>query len=127
MQCEFIKTNNSQCNAKAMKQQKLCYFHSQKAASAHKNSAAKGGKASSKNNLKLGNTTISGLTDVLGLLEETVNLLRNGEVHTNYVNAVSSVCNTYVKVYEKEELEKRILALEQLADLKANKIDAVRI
>jgi len=126
MQCEFIKENKLQCNAKAMKEQKFCYFHSQKAATARKKSATKGGKASSKNNLNLGNTRINGLSDVLGLLEETVNLLRNGKVHTNYVKAVSGTCNIYVKVYEKEELEKRIIALEQLADLKANKTNAIR-
>ncbi len=105
MQCQFIKPKKERCNAKILKGEKYCFYHSDKTKRARLEASSKGGTLSRKNNLDLSPKTIEKPSDILEIVAETLNLLRGGRIHPNYSNAIFIGCNTFLKVFEKAEYE----------------------
>ena len=103
MKCQFIKKNNKECEAKALKGEKYCFYHSPKQKEKRKLASANGGLRSKKNNLRLTPIEIRNPQDIVVILAETLNLLRSGKIYPNYANSVFIGCNIFLKAHKESE------------------------
>jgi len=117
-QCRQIKFNGSQCRANARDGAVYCFFHD--AASAKEREAAriKGGQERSRKGAVLPadtpNRALTNAADVTGLLAETINQVRRGEVDPRISNAVGYLAGILLKAKQQDELEQRLIRLESI-------------
>ena len=115
MQCHFIKPDNAQCQANAMVGFNYCFSHNPETATNKKTAVIKGGKSpkprkASKLRKPL---PIKGISDVLELLEGTINELRTEEALTHQrANSIGYLSSVMLKAMETGQLEERIVILE---------------
>lgn len=103
MKCKFIKKNSKECEAKAIKDEKYCFYHSPKQKKKRKLASANGGLRSKKNNLDLPPVKIQNPKDIVIVLAETLNLLRSGKIYPNHANSVFIGCNIFMKAHKESE------------------------
>ena len=114
MKCSFFNPNGSKCQANALKREKLCFTHSPKTKSALHEAAVKGGSMPKKNTLDLPPVTIKNSQDLIAVLQDTINLVRDGTMQVNEANSVGYLCNIILKTLQTTELEQRLEAVENL-------------
>lgn len=104
--CLFIKENQEQCNSFAMAEDVFCYFHSDKTKDQRKESVLKGGKSLKRNYGREGEVRLRKADDVLTLLEQTVEDLRNNRTNTRNANAIFILTGIALKTLEYRFQEK---------------------
>jgi len=114
MQCKFTKSNNKQCQARALKNQRYCFFHDPKKKKIRERASSIGGKNSKKSILNLPAKEIKGISDVIEIAGETVNLLRKGQIHANLGNSIFKGCKLLVTSFETKEEQELIERMEML-------------
>jgi len=119
MQCDFIKKDGTRCHAKAINESSFCYFHNPDSQQSHQLAVRTGGLNSKKNNVALAKRAIQTPQDVILLIEETLNLLRAGEIHPNYSNSIFIGSNALLKALEQVEVYQRVKELEHKIHLLA--------
>ena len=110
--CEFVKKDGKRCNGYAVGGDNYCFFHSAKYQKARKEAVLKGGNSLKRNYGKETEVTISNSTEVLKLLEETINDLRQGKTSVKIANAVGYISGIALRAIEQGDLEKRMEVLE---------------
>lgn len=110
--CKFIKSNNKKCNGFAVKGDDYCFFHSAKHQEARKEAVLKGGNSLKRNYGKDGEIKISCSSEVLNLLEQTINDLRQGKTSVKIANALGYLSGIALRAIEQTDLEKRLEVLE---------------
>lgn len=103
--CQFIKQNQEQCNSNAMAEDVFCYFHSDKTKDQRKDSALKGGKSLKRSYGREGEVRLRRTDDILTLLEQTVEDLRNNRTNTRTANAIYLLTGIAIKTIELSYVE----------------------
>ncbi len=98
--CQFIKENQEQCNSFAMAEDVFCYFHSDKTKDQRKESVLRGGKSLKRSYGREGAVRLRKADDVLKLLEQTVEDLRNNRTNTRNANAIFILTGIALKTLE---------------------------
>jgi hypothetical protein len=113
--CRY-KKGNKHCKNYALTGDDFCFFHSPKKAKERAEAQRKGGKkalAEKKRILKESDIEIKNTSDVVKLLNETINQVRTGGIEVKIANAVGYLSGICLKALEQGDIEKRLEALEE--------------
>jgi len=115
MKCVFKKPDGTPCDANAINGDEYCYFHSSKIEeSDRKEAQSRGGKG---NLIKIQNPLppiqIKKANDVVHLLEETVNLVRSGELDVRIANCIGVLSGQMLKALEVDTITNRVEIIER--------------
>ncbi len=117
MECNHIREDGEVCQAQAITNDEYCFAHSQVPEIVEKRQAAKvlGGQNGRKAVYQPASeeVKVKSSTQVLQLLEQTINDVRMNRIAVNQANCVGYLCNVMAKVFEQEMLETRIAILER--------------
>jgi hypothetical protein len=115
MLCKFLKTDNSLCQANAMLDSEFCYLHNPNISKDDKNTArSKGGKSNAVSlKMPLKRLKINEAKDVVGLLVQTINEVRGGQIEVRLANCLGVLSGHLIKAFEVSDLEQRLTKLEQ--------------
>jgi hypothetical protein len=115
-QCRHIKLGGIRCRANTRNGSQFCFFHDPKSAAARAAARKAGGIQRSRKAAVLPPDTpdkpLASLADVIGLLAETINEVRRGEVDPRISNAVGYLAGILLKARSRAELEERVARLE---------------
>jgi hypothetical protein len=114
MQCKYIKSNKSQCKAKTIKESKYCFVHDPNNQEKRLEASAKGGSLSKKLNLDLDSINLKNSSDAVLLLEETINLVRQGDLPVNIANSIGYLSGHLLKAIEASEIQERLEVIERV-------------
>lgn len=114
MKCTYIKTNGEGCGANAMKNSKYCFTHNPETRDEHSLAVVKGGKLSKKTKLNLPPVQVRTPIDIIQLLEETINGIRDGSVPPTIAKALIYACSTCLKAMESANLSERLEMVESV-------------
>jgi hypothetical protein len=112
--CKHRK-RGKQCKSWALTGEDYCFFHSPRKAKARAEARRKGGKhalAEKKQVLQHSNIKIGNTSDVVRLLNETINQVRTGKIEVKIANAVGYLSGICLKALEQGDIEKRLEVLE---------------
>jgi hypothetical protein len=117
MKCKYISEKGKKCSANAMNESEYCFFHDPDGEykKQRKDAQSKGGKA----NLVTVKTplppiTISEAKDVVGLLEDTINKVRAGELDVKVGNCIGVLSGQLIKALELANVTSRVEAIERV-------------
>jgi len=116
MKCIFVKENNEQCQANAMKDGQYCFLHNPDIQEKEKKLAqAKGGKG---NIIRIEKTLpqviIRTPDDVVILLTDVINRVRSGELDVRIANVLGYLSGHLIKALEVSEVDKRVSTIERI-------------
>jgi len=117
--CRFIKPDRQQCGCNRLKGDEFCYFHSVKDELSRREAALRGGlspKRSYGNDIPV---RIESTNDVLNLITETINDLRQNRASTRLANAVGYLAGIALKAIEQNELTRRLEEVEYVLKIKS--------
>lgn len=115
MQCTYVKESGLRCGAQAMKNSQYCFVHSPTTKEQHLEAAAKGGSLSSrKDKLDLPPITVDRPHDVIPILVETINSVRDGSLSPNVANTIGFLCSHLLKAFEISKLDQQLEAIEHV-------------
>jgi hypothetical protein len=114
--CIEIKKDGSQCEAPALKDSQLCYFHEPFKAAERKAAQSLGGQGNRLRTLNpdIPDIKIESSKDVIALLCETINKVRKGQIDSRDANTVGYLANIAMTGLERNDVEMRIRRLEEL-------------
>jgi hypothetical protein len=110
--CQFIKPDKTKCGGFAVKGDKYCFFHSQKYKKLRRKAIIKGGKSLKRNYGRIDNIIIACSSDILRLLEQTINDLRQGKTSVRIANAIGYLSGIAFRAIEQYDLSKRLEIIE---------------
>jgi hypothetical protein len=113
--CKYRK-GNRRCKNYALTGDEYCFFHSLRKAKDRAQAQRKGGKralAGKKLVLKESDIQIKHTSDVVKLLNETINQVRTGKIEVKIANAVGYLSGICLKALEQGDIEKRLEVLEE--------------
>jgi len=117
-QCRHIKPDRSRCRANARSGSNHCFFHDPNSVVDREAARRNGGIERSRKAAVLPADTpdrsLTSAADVSGLLAETINQVRRGEVDPRISNAIGYLAGILLKAKERDELEQRITRLESI-------------
>ncbi len=115
MKCIGQTADGKPCDANAMKGHKYCYFHSPKVPDVdRKDGQSRGGKANlAKVDSPLPALPLKGSQDVVALLEETINLVRAGEMDVKVANCIGVLSGQLIKAIEVSSIANRVEVIER--------------
>lgn len=115
MRCKFTKPNGDQCEANAMKDSVLCFTHNPAVAEKKKAAVSKGGKSPRRNHQPIGAIEINNTKDIVGLIIQTINEVREGTIEVRVANCIFYGTGHLIKAFEIIDLDERITRLEEKA------------
>lgn len=98
--CKFIKSDKTRCNAEAIKQDDYCFWHSEKTREKRGKAVIEGGLSPKRNYGREDEIKIAKASDVLQLIEQTINDLRRNKTSTRIANATGYLAGIALKVIE---------------------------
>jgi hypothetical protein len=114
-QCEHVKPNGQRCKARAMGGGSRCWFH--EPSTARDEARRRGGRTRNRPAPVLSPATadleLREPKDVVGLIGQSINQVRKGQLGTKEANAVGYLASVLLKALETAELLPRIEALER--------------
>lgn len=115
MKCIYKKDNGERCNADAMNGSEYCYWHSPEISPEERREAqARGGQAGKiKVKEPLEPIKIDTTKDVLTLITDSINRIRNGTMDVKLGNTLGYLAGTAIKALEISELERRLETIEK--------------
>ncbi len=117
-QCRHIKPDRSPCRANALHGSDFCFFHDPNSAAEREAARSSGGRERSRRAAVLPADTpdrpLASAADVTGLLAQTINQVRRGEIDPRISNAVGYLAGILLKAKEKDDLEQRMARLEAI-------------
>lgn len=117
MQCQYKKSDNTQCQANALKNDDFCFLHSPSIPDEVKKEAARKGGLVTKNKIEsepLDEITINKIGDILLLIIDSINRVRTKPFCTKKANTVGYLSNIYLKAFEITNMEKRLTEIENV-------------
>lgn len=121
MQCKFVKENNYQCEAEALKGKDLCFFHSKdkKVVERRLSANASGGLNRVSNNLgrnapEIGYFSFKTVHEVLGLLEFTINKYLQGKIAREKASCIGYLANITIGAIKDNSFEQRLEVIEDV-------------
>src|SRR5215471_7622083 len=117
-QCRHIKSDGSHCRANARRSSTYCFFHDPDSLNEREAARISGGKERSRKAAVLPadtpNKSLASASDVTGLLGETINQVRRGEIDPRISNAVGYLAAILLKAKQQDVLEQRLARLESI-------------
>jgi hypothetical protein len=111
--CKQIKKDGSQCEAMSISNSEFCFFHHPDMDLAKKEAQSNGGKANKiAISAPLPVIKIEKIEDVISLLSETINLVRQGE-DVKWANCIGVLSGYLIKAIETSQLENRFEVVEK--------------
>ena len=114
MKCEFVKTNGEPCQANALPDKTLCFWHDPGNAAKRAQARKKGGhNRQTRKGENHGPYAILSVADIMTALNDALNdaaLLENSHARSR---SIGYICQIMLKGMEVGEIEKRLEALEQ--------------
>jgi hypothetical protein len=118
--CRAKTADGKRCKANARAKRRHCFFHDPKSAESRAAAQANGG-AESRNRVGPSKTLgkdaaevgISGEQEVLGVLTETINQVRRGQMAPNVGHVVGQLLGVGLKALKQDEQDKKIAELDQ--------------
>ena len=127
MQCEFTKEDGTNCDAQAVKDDVLCFVHTNLPTIVGKRDLGRqeGGRNGRKMMLHPASEEIrvKNAQQVVKLLEQTINDVRMNRMAVNQANCIGYLCNIMAKIFEQEMLETRISILERTVLISREKVN----
>ncbi len=114
MRCTYVNANGEQCQANAMKKSQYCFAHNPDTREDHALAVAKGGKMSKRDRLSLPPAPMKNPSDVVSILEETINGVRGGTIPPQIANTIAYICSHALKAMENANLDERIEMIESV-------------
>lgn len=114
MQCQFTKSDGEQCRAKSMAEATFCFSHNPESREDKHLAVVKGGLNSRNLELNLPTLDLKTPQQVIKLLEDTINRVREGGVPPNIANTVGYLAGHLLKAIEISNLDKRIEMVESI-------------
>lgn len=115
--CRHVKTDGVPCRANAQHDSIYCFFHDPASAKEREAARVNGGKERSRRAAVLPPETpdakLTSAADVTGLLAETINQVRRGELDPRVANTVGYLAGMMVKA-KQDDLEQRLVRLESI-------------
>ena len=122
MKCKFLKPDNIRCSANAMVGFEHCFSHNPETQDKKKSAVLKGGLSPKprKSAEPLQFVALKSVSDVLLLLEDTINRVRTDPITHQKANCVGYLANIALKALEVGNLEERLSALEEKIKITPN-------
>lgn len=114
--CAHTKPDKKRCGGYAIAGSKYCFAHDPAQAKKRQEAQRKGGEAGRVATLQESTLTIRTMSDVLELMETTINDVRAGRLDVKVANAVGYLANVSVKVIQQTDIEARLEALESVLE-----------
>jgi hypothetical protein len=114
MQCTYLKSDGSACNANAMKDSQFCFSHNPDTQTEKHIATVKGGENSRSIELNLSPVTLQKPEHVVALLGDTINGVRSGEIPPNVANTVGYLAGHLLKAMEISNLAGRLELVESV-------------
>ena len=114
--CAHIKANKESCGGFAVAGSKYCFAHDPAQASKRRAAQRKGGEAGRVATLPESSLSVRNMSDVLELMETTINDVRSGRLDVRVANAIGYLANVSVKVIQQTDIEARLEALESVLE-----------
>lgn len=113
--CKFIKPDGENCEAWAMTDSDFCYFHNPDISDKEKRAIqSRGGQANKIKVLEpLEPMTLKEGEDVILLLEDTINKVREGKMDLRVANCIGYLAGHLIKAIETTKLEGRVEIIER--------------
>lgn len=113
-QCRGVKPNGAKCSLTASPGSRFCFWHDQKRQAERRVAQATGGRRGSAIILPADSPDIeiSSARDVVGLLSQTVNQVRRGQLDVRVANSVAYICGYILKAREQGEIDDRLAKVE---------------
>ena len=112
--CKYVKPDGERCQAKAMKESEYCFTHNPDTQIEKQLAVVKGGLAKKKVKLDLKPLSIKNPQEVGGLLEDTINGVRSGEIPPNIANTIGYLAGHALKAFEASNLDQRVEMVESI-------------
>lgn len=116
--CKFIKTGDEKCEAWAMTDSNFCFSHNPEMEEAKKEAVIKGGQSPKKNFNPLPPVKIKDNKDVVKLVSQVINEVRQGVVDVRVANCLFYGSGMLIRALEISDLEERIGKLEEALNKK---------
>lgn len=115
MKCKQIKQDGKQCEAEATSGSDFCYWHNPENADNRIEASRSGGK----NNLikiaePLPEIQVNEASDVVGLLQDTINRVRAGKLDIRVANCIGVLSGQLIKAIEMANTNQRISVIEKV-------------
>jgi hypothetical protein len=114
-----VNETGERCQAFALKGSDYCWFHDPIKVQQRIEACQKGGKVGMRKVLPESNVKIRSLTDIVKLLESTINDVRTGQLDVRIANSVAYLAGVLRQVMEQEFLEKRVESIEKQIENKS--------
>lgn len=120
MECQFIKPNGEHCKAKALDNDKFCFFHSKnvEVIKYRKQAASRGGKSNKKVEYHQNPIKITSASEIINLYEKTLNDLRMGKIDARRANAIAYTCNSMLRALQQRDVMSKLQTLETVLNVK---------
>lgn len=114
-QCEYVNPDSGErCNGFAL-ESGLCFSHDPERKEEKQAAVIKGGQAPKKIVLNLPATSIKTVEDVVTVLEETINMVRSGEIpSSNPANTIGFLCSHILKAIELSQVDSRLDSIDRI-------------
>lgn len=116
--CKFLKPDGTRCKAWAMTDSDFCFTHNPEMKEAKKEAVIRGGKSPKKNYNPLEPIEIKDNKDVVKLIAQTINEVRQGIIDVRVANCIFYGSGQLIKALEIADLERRIEEIEKTIYLK---------
>ncbi len=110
--CSHAHADGRPCGGYAVAGSRFCFTHEPDLASDRDEARRRGGQAGRVATLPESDVRVRSLSDVLVLVEETINDVRTGRVDVRVANAVGYLANIGIRAIEQGDLADRLEALE---------------
>ncbi|HUU92209.1 MAG TPA: hypothetical protein VM238_13505 [Phycisphaerae bacterium] len=116
-QCKGTKADGTPCRANTRTGSEYCFFHDPAKAEEQEAARQAGGRVGKTRVLpaETPDVPLSSVAEVVGLLGETINQLRRGEIDPRVANAVGYLSGTLLKALQQGDIEQRLADLEAIA------------
>ncbi len=114
--CAHIKADKKPCGGYAVTGSRYCFAHDPAQATKRQDAQRKGGEAGRVATLPESSLSVRKMSDVLELMETTINDVRTGRLDVKIANAVGYLANVSVKVIQQTDIEARLEALESVLE-----------
>ena len=115
-QCAYVHASDRACKGFAVTGSRFCFAHDPAQASKRDDARRRGGEAGKVKPLPESTLAVRTMSDVLELIETTINDVRAGHVDVKVANAVGYLANVSVKVIQQTNIEARLEALESVLE-----------
>jgi hypothetical protein len=115
--CRDVKADGSRCRANAQRSSDFCFFHDPATADEREAARIRGGQERSRKAAVLPedtpNAPLTSAADITGLLAETINQVRRGQLDPHVSNAVGYLAGILLKA-KQQDVEQRVARLESI-------------